>query len=35
MKKGIHPEYREVAIVDLSNNQTFIIRSDAQTRETN
>ena len=34
MKKGIHPEYREVAFVDLSINQTFIIRSAAQTRET-
>ena len=33
MKKGIHPEYREVAFVDLSINQTFIIRSAAQTRE--
>ena len=32
--KGIHPEYREVAFVDLSINQTFIIRSAAQTRET-
>lgn len=34
MKKGIHPEYREVAFVDLSINKTFIIRSAAQTRET-
>ena len=34
LKKGIHPEYREVAFVDLSINQTFIIRSAAQTRET-
>ena len=32
MKKGIHPEYSEVAFVDLSINQTFIIRSAAQTR---
>ena len=34
MKKGIHPEYREVAFVDLSINQTFIIRSSVQTKET-
>ncbi len=34
MKKGIHPEYREVAFIDLSINQTFIIRSSVQTRET-
>lgn len=34
MKKGIHPEYREVAFIDLSINQTFIIRSAVQTRET-
>ena len=34
MKKDIHPEYREVAFVDLSINKTFIIRSAAQTKET-
>ena len=34
MKKGIHPEYREVAFVDLSINKTFIIRSSVQTKET-
>lgn len=34
MKKDIHPEYREVAFVDLSINKTFIIRSAVQTKET-
>ena len=34
MKKDIHPEYREVAFVDLSINNTFIIRSAVQTKET-
>lgn len=34
MKKDIHPEYREVAFVDLSINKTFIIRSSAPTKET-
>lgn len=34
MKKDIHPEYREVAFVDLSINKTFIIRSSAPCRET-
>ncbi|EJX07080.1 50S ribosomal protein L31 type B [gut metagenome] len=34
MKKGIHPEYRDVAFVDMSINKTFIIPSAVQTRET-
>ena len=35
MKKGIHPEtYRLVAFKDMSNDQVFITRSCANTRET-
>lgn len=35
MKKGIHPEnYRLVAFKDMSNDETFICRSAAETRET-
>ena len=34
MKPNIHPEYREVAFVDLSINKTFIISSAVQTKET-
>jgi large subunit ribosomal protein L31 len=35
MKKEIHPKnYRLVAFRDMSNGQTFITRSTAQTRET-
>jgi large subunit ribosomal protein L31 len=35
MKKGIHPEsYRLVAFKDMSNEQTFITRSSAASRET-
>ncbi len=34
MKPNIHPEYREVAFVDLSINKTFIIASSVQTKET-
>ena len=34
MKPKIHPEYREVAFLDLSINNTFIIRSSAPTKET-
>ena len=35
MKKGIHPEtYRLVAFKDMSNDQVFITRSFANTRET-
>ena len=31
MKKNIHPEYRDVAFVDLSINKTFIIASSVAT----
>ena len=34
MKPNIHPQYREVAFVDLSVNKTFIIASSVQTKET-
>ena len=35
MKQGIHPEtYRLVAFKDMSNDQVFITRSCANTRET-
>ena len=35
MKKGIHPEnYRLVAFKDMSNDEVFITRSCANTRET-
>ena len=35
MKKGIHPEtYRLVAFKDMSNDQVFITRSYANTKET-
>ena len=34
MKPNIHPEYREVAFVDLSITKTFIISSSVQTNET-
>jgi len=34
MKEGIHPTYREVCFVDLSNGFKFVTRSCAQTRET-
>lgn len=34
MKPNIHPEYREVAFVDLSVNKTFIISSSVATKET-
>jgi len=34
MKDGIHPNYREVVFVDLSNDFKFITRSTVQTRET-
>jgi len=33
MKSGIHPNYREVCFVDLSNNQQFVIRSCVNARE--
>ena len=35
MKKGIHPEnYRNVAFKDLSNDEVFITKSTANTKET-
>jgi large subunit ribosomal protein L31 len=34
MKQGIHPKYREVLFVDLSNGFKFVTRSCAETKET-
>ncbi len=34
MKPEIHPEYRDVMFVDLSNDFKFVTRSTVQTRET-
>ena len=34
MKKDIHPDYREVVFLDLSNDFKFVTRSTIQTRET-
>lgn len=34
MKEGIHPNYRDVVIVDLSNGFQFVTRSTVQTKET-
>ena len=35
MKKGIHPErYRMIAFKDMSNNDVFLTRSTADTKET-
>jgi large subunit ribosomal protein L31 len=34
MKEGIHPNYRDVLFVDLSNGFKFVTRSCANTRET-
>ena len=35
MKKGIHPaSYRFVVFKDMSNNETFLSKSSAQSRET-
>ena len=34
MKDGIHPNYREVLFVDLSNGFKFVTRSTVQTKET-
>jgi large subunit ribosomal protein L31 len=34
MKEGIHPHYREVCFVDMSNGSQFIIRSCVNTKET-
>ena len=33
MKAGIHPNYRDVCFVDLSNNFKFVTRSCANTKE--
>ena len=33
MKEGIHPEYREVLFVDLSNGFEFVTRSCVATKE--
>ncbi|HEY1130109.1 MAG TPA: type B 50S ribosomal protein L31 [Roseateles sp.] len=34
MKEGIHPNYRDVVFVDLSNGFQFVTRSTVQTKET-
>jgi large subunit ribosomal protein L31 len=34
MKKGIHPEYREVVFWDLTSDHKFLSRSTIQTKET-
>ena len=34
MKPGIHPDYKEVVFVDVSNNFSFKTRSTITTRET-
>ncbi|WP_158901864.1 type B 50S ribosomal protein L31 [Burkholderia sp. L27(2015)] len=34
MKEGIHPNYREVLFIDVSNDFKFVTRSTIQTRET-
>lgn len=34
MKEGIHPDYREVLFIDVSNDFKFVTRSTIQTRET-
>jgi len=33
MKKGIHPEYRDVVFLDMSSGFKFVTRSTANTRE--
>jgi large subunit ribosomal protein L31 len=33
MKAGIHPEYRDVVFLDVSNDFSFVTRSTVQTRE--
>ena len=33
MKSGIHPEYREVVFLDVSNDFSFVTRSTVQSRE--
>ena len=34
MKKGIHPEYRDVVFHDLSSDYKFVTRSTVQTKDT-
>ena len=34
MKENIHPEYREVCFIDLSNGFKFVTRTCANTKET-
>ncbi len=34
MKKGIHPEYREVVFQDISSDFSFLTRSTIRTKET-
>ena len=34
MKQGIHPQYREVCFIDLSNGFKFVTRTCASTKET-
>ncbi len=34
MKEGIHPNYREVVFLDVSNDFSFVTRSATQTRDT-
>jgi large subunit ribosomal protein L31 len=34
MKEGIHPDYREVLFIDVSNDFKFVTRSTIATRET-
>lgn len=34
MKKGIHPEYRDVVFWDLTSDHKFLSRSTVQTKET-
>lgn len=34
MRKGIHPDYREVVFHDLSSDYKFLTRSTVQTRDT-
>ncbi|GAB3971437.1 type B 50S ribosomal protein L31 [Spirosoma terrae] len=34
MKKGIHPDYREVVFHDLSSDYKFVTRSTVQTKDT-
>ena len=34
MKEGIHPNYREVVFLDMSNDFSFVTRSTVSTKET-